>query len=88
MNGKKIGGWIVRGGIAAVGCSSMGAGSIGGKNYCGNLLWQSSLTLLPPKGRKELNHGIHEIHEKRRCQPCRTCRTQGGEACHASENKS
>ena len=25
----------------------MGAGSIGGKNYCGNLLWQSSLTLLP-----------------------------------------
>ena len=37
-----------RGGIAAVGCSSMGAGSIGGKNYCGNLLWQSSLTLLPP----------------------------------------
>ena len=47
MNGKKIGGWIVRGGIAAEGCSSMGAGSIGGKNYCGNLLWQSSLTLLP-----------------------------------------
>ena len=35
-----------RGRIAAVGCSSMGAGSIGGKNYCGNLLWQSSLTLL------------------------------------------
>ena len=42
----------MRGEIAAVGCSSMGAGSIGGKNYCGNLLWQSSLTLLPPrKGR-------------------------------------
>jgi len=38
---------LVRGGIAAVGCSSMGAGSIGGKKYCGNLLWQSSLTLLP-----------------------------------------
>ena len=37
-----------RGRIAAVGCSSMGAGSIGGKKYCGNLLWQSSLTLLPP----------------------------------------
>ena len=35
------------GGIAAVGCSSMGVGSIGGKNYCGNLLWQSSVTLLP-----------------------------------------
>ena len=98
-----------RGRIAAVGCSSMGAGSIGGKKYCGNLLWQSSLTLLPPwlypprrtqegwslgdcgevigrveghrdgsrnhlrrgyggqeerKGRKDLNHGIHEIHGK------------------------
>lgn len=39
---------LERGGIAAVGCSSMGAGSIGGKNYCGNLLWQSSVTLLPP----------------------------------------
>ena len=38
-----------RGRIAAVGCSSMGAGSIGGKNYCGNLLWQSSLTLLPQR---------------------------------------
>ena len=32
-----------RGGIVVVGCSSMGAGSIGGKNYCGNLLWQSSV---------------------------------------------
>jgi len=47
VRGKKIGGWMVRDGIAAVGCSSMGAGSIGGKNYCGNLLWQSSVTLLP-----------------------------------------
>ncbi len=36
----------VRGGIAAVGCSSMGADSIGVKNYCGNLLWQPCLTLL------------------------------------------
>ena len=27
-----------RDGIAAKGCSSMGAGSIGGKNHCGNLL--------------------------------------------------
>ena len=34
---------LVRGGIAAVGCSSMGAGSMGGEDYCGNLLWQSSL---------------------------------------------
>ena len=49
MNGKKIVGWLSCDGIAAVGCSSMGAGSIGGKNYCGNLLWQSSLTLLPQK---------------------------------------
>ena len=48
MRGKKIVGWLSRDGIAAGGCSSMGAGSIGGKNYCGNLLWQSSLTLLPP----------------------------------------
>ena len=48
MNGKKIGGWIVRDGIAAAGCSSMVAGSMGGENYCGNLLWQSSLPLLFP----------------------------------------
>ena len=33
-------------GIAAAGCSSMGAGSMGGEKCCGNLLWQSSLTLL------------------------------------------
>ena len=31
MNGKKIGGWIVRDGFAAEGCSSMGAGSMGGE---------------------------------------------------------
>ena len=24
----------------------MGTGTMGGENYCGNLLWQSSLTLL------------------------------------------
>lgn len=35
-------------GIAAAGCSSMGAGSMGEENYCGNLLWQSTLTLLTP----------------------------------------
>ena len=39
MNGKKIVGWLSCDGIVAAGCSSMGAGSIGGKNYCGNLLW-------------------------------------------------
>ena len=53
VNGKKIGGWLVRVVFAAVGCSSMGAGSIGGKNYCGNLLWQSSVTLLPPENATE-----------------------------------
>lgn len=36
MNGKKIVGWLSRDGIAAEGCSSMGAGGIGGKK----LLWQ------------------------------------------------
>jgi len=46
MNGKKIGGWIVRDGIAAAGCSSMGTGRMGGENYCGNLLWQSCLLVL------------------------------------------
>ncbi len=39
---------LVRGRIAAASFSSMGTGSMGGENYCGNLLWQSSLTLLPP----------------------------------------
>lgn len=38
----------MRGRIAAVGCSSMGAGSICGKNYCGNLLWQSRVPPLLP----------------------------------------
>ena len=44
----KVCGWLVRDGIAAVGCSSMGAGSMGGENYCGNLLWQSCLSLSFP----------------------------------------
>ena len=26
----------------------MGTGTMGGENYCGNLLWQSCLTLLGP----------------------------------------
>ena len=38
---------LVRDGIAAEGCSPIGAGSMGGEDYCGNLLWQSSVTLLP-----------------------------------------
>ena len=37
---RMVCGWLSRGGIAAEGCSSMGAGSIGGKTtvaiYCGN----------------------------------------------------
>lgn len=40
MNGKKIGGWLVRGGIAAVGCLSMGRTAWEEKTavaiYCGN----------------------------------------------------
>lgn len=36
MNGKKIVGWLLRGEIAAEGCSSMGAGNMGEGNYCGN----------------------------------------------------
>ncbi len=39
VNGKKIVGCLSRDGIAAVECSSMGAGSMGGENCCGNLLW-------------------------------------------------
>jgi hypothetical protein len=58
VDGKKLVGWLVRDRIAAVGCSSMGAGGIGGKNYCGNLLWQSSLTLLP-RGSLRLHQEFH-----------------------------
>ena len=39
---------LVCGRIAAASFSSMGTGSMGGEDYCGNLLWQSSVTLLPP----------------------------------------
>ena len=45
---RKVYGWLVRDRNAAVGCSSMWADTRGGENYCGNLLWQSSLTLLSP----------------------------------------
>ena len=47
---RKVYGWLVRDGNAAAGCSSMWAGTRGGENYCGNSLWQSGLTLLPPTG--------------------------------------
>ena len=63
MNGKKIGGWIVRDGFAAEGCSSMGAGSMGGENYCGNLLWQSSLTLLPRSSQRAAAGQQGALHE-------------------------
>ena len=48
---RKVYGWLVRDRNAAVGCSSMWTGTRGGENYCGNLLWQSGLTLLPPGSR-------------------------------------
>ena len=38
-------GWHVRSASAAVGCLSMGTVTEVGENYCGNLLWQSCLTL-------------------------------------------
>ena len=38
-------GRLVRSASAAVGCLSMGTVTEVGENYCGNLLWQSSLTL-------------------------------------------
>ena len=40
---RKVYGWLVRDRNAAVGCSSMWTGTRGGENYCGNLLWQSTL---------------------------------------------
>ena len=45
---RKVYGWLVRDKNAAVGCSSMWADILRGECYCGNLLWQSSLTLLFP----------------------------------------
>ena len=37
---------LVRGGNAVARCSSMWADILRGEYYCGNLLWQSGLTLL------------------------------------------
>ena len=53
---RKVYGWLVRGGNAAVGCSSMWAGTRGGENYCGNLLWRASLTLLFPEMALTVSH--------------------------------
>ena len=61
MNGEKIVGCLSRDGIAAEGCSSMGAGSMGGENYCGNLLWQSCLTLLGPGSGSRADKNVKEI---------------------------
>ena len=47
---RKVYGWLVRGGNAEVVCSSMWAYTMRGEYYCGNLLWQSSLTLLFTSG--------------------------------------
>ena len=43
---RKVCDCMVRGEDAAVGCPSLGDGTIGGEYYRGNLLWQSSLVLL------------------------------------------
>ena len=45
---RKVYGWRARDRNAAVGRSSMWADTMEGECYCGNLLWQSSLTLLFP----------------------------------------
>ena len=43
---RKVYGWLARDRNAAVECSSVSAGGMGGENHCCNLLWQSSLPLL------------------------------------------
>ena len=45
---RKVYCWLVRDRNTAVGCSSMWTDTLEGENYCGNLLWQSSLTPLFP----------------------------------------
>lgn len=42
---RKVCGWLVRDGNAAVGGSFMWARTMGGECYCGNLFWQSCRTL-------------------------------------------
>ena len=48
---------LVRGGNAVARCSSMWADILRGEYYCGNLLWQSGLTLLFP--------GIEQVSGKK-----------------------
>ena len=45
---RKVYGWLVRDGNAAVGCSSMWADTMGGEYYCDNLLWQLCRTYHHP----------------------------------------
>ena len=47
---RKVCGWLVRDGNAAVWRLSVGAGIMEGENYCGNLLWQSCRTFYPSGG--------------------------------------
>ncbi len=46
---RKLYGWLVREGNAAEGCSSIGADTMEGEYYRGNLLWQSCRTLAVSK---------------------------------------
>ena len=43
---RNVCGWLAREGNVAAECSSLWAGTMEGEYYCGNILWQSSLTLL------------------------------------------
>ena len=43
---RKVYDWLVCGRVAVAGCSPIGADTMGGECYCGNILWQSSLPLL------------------------------------------
>ena len=76
---RKVYGWLVRGGNAAVGCSSMWADTMRGEYYCGNLLWQSSLTPL-----FQLLNDVVELEQTyglRAYTPC-----SKGEICRVSLN--
>ena len=46
---REVYGWLVRGEDAAVGYTSIWADTIGGENYCGNLLWKSCWTFYPSR---------------------------------------
>ena len=52
---------LVRGGNAAARCSSMWADILRGEYYCGNLLWQSGLTLLFPRLTKNMGTACRAV---------------------------